>query len=195
MWLTFRQVSGVGIRRSDVHGTAPTVRSEARPEGWGHPVAEEGNRHLAAVEVVLMEAAKAGATISIEKPWDSYLWETEKTKRLAKRLNLESVYIDQCAYGGMSKKPTRILTSAKWMQAVNLTCNQVRQHGHSKLEGKVWDPVTESMVWKTSKAAEYPAGLCHAWAQALRDHLQHGPGQLTMQKKTFEKVGTHQQVL
>ena len=170
-------------RRSDVHGTVPTVRSEARPEGWGHPVAEEGNRHLAAMEVVLLEAAKAGATVSVENPWDSYLWETEKMKRLAKRLNLESVYIDQCAYGGMSKKPTRILTNANWMQAVNLTCNQVRQHKHSKLEGKVWD------LWKTSKAAEY------AWAQALRDHLQHGPGQPTMQKKTFEKVGLHKQVL
>ena len=41
-------------RRSDQHGHVAT-------EGWGQPVAEEGNRHLAAVEIILMEAAKGGA--------------------------------------------------------------------------------------------------------------------------------------
>ena len=166
-----------------------------RNQKAGDPVAEEGSKHLAAVEIILMEAVKGGATVSVENPWDSFLWETAKMKKLEKRLGLTAVYLDQCAYGGMSKKPTKILTNAPWMQTVNLTCGQVRQHKHSKLEGKVWDPVTKGMVWKTSRAAEYPSGLCHAWANALKTYLQEGHGQQLLQKKTFEKVGLHQNVL
>ena len=180
-------------RRVDAHGVVATVRSDERPEGWGHPVAEEGNRHLEAIEVIVMEAARAGCSTSIENPWDSFLWETAKMKRLTRRLHLTPVYLEQCAYGGMSRKPTRILTDAEWMKTVQLTCGQVRPHCHSKLEGKVWDPVTEGMVWKTSKAAEYPSGLCRAWATALKDHLEAKP--IILQKKTFEKVGAHQHVL
>eukprot|EP00913_Durusdinium_trenchii_P002195 g2027.t1 len=172
-------------RRVDAHGAVATVRSDERPEGWGHPVAEKGNRHLEAIEIILMEAARSGCTISIENPWNSFLWETAKMKKLAKRLHLVPVYLEQCAYGGMSRKPTRILTDAEWMQTVQLTCSQVRPHCHSKLEGKVWDPVTQSKVWKTSKAAEYPSGLCRAWAMALKDYLQAKP--LILQKKTYEK--------
>ena len=180
-------------RRVDAHGAVATVRSDERPEGWGHPVAEKGNRHLEAIEIILMEAARSGCTISIENPWNSFLWETAKMKKLAKRLHLVPVYLEQCAYGGMSRKPTRILTDAEWMQTVQLTCSQVRPHCHSKLEGKVWDPVTQSKVWKTSKAAEYPSGLCRAWAMALKDYLQAKP--LILQKKTYEKVGAHQHAL
>ena len=81
------------------------------------------------------------------------------------------------------------------MQSVNLTCGQVRRRKRSKLDGKVWDPVTKGMVWKTSKAAEYPSGLSHAWANAVKTHLQEGPGQRLLQRKTFEKVGLRQNVL
>lgn len=33
------------------------------------------------------------------------------------------------------------------------------------LVGRVWSYKLEQEVWLTSEAAEYPAGLCEAWAE------------------------------
>ena len=67
-----------------------------------------------------------------------------------------NVALDQCPYGAHSTKGTRIVTSASWMASVALRCADVRPHFHipGGLVGKTWDPVSQSMVWKTSRVAE-----------------------------------------
>ena len=164
-------------RRSDEHGTVPVIRSEERPEGWGHPVAEEGNQ-IAERTANLVDCVEEGrGTFSIENPFDSYLWELRTMKRhVAKHTK---VRLDQCVYGAETKKPTGILTSADWMKEVCGLCQEAPDHNHLEggLSGKTLDyfhdPPVE--VWRSALAAEYPAGLCWSWAKALKRHLE-APG-------------------
>lgn len=53
-------------------------------------------------------------------------------------------------------------------------CKDVAPHSHEVLVGKALDYSTDppTEVWKTSLAAEYPAGLCEAWADSLRAWLE-----------------------
>lgn len=81
------------------------------------------------------------------------------------------------------------------MRGTNLTCRQVGPHKHAKLVGKVWDPLTQRSVWKTSKAAEYPTGLCLAWARALKEFLLSEEGTKLRMRQTYVKVGQHANVL
>ena len=45
------------------------------------------------------------------------------------------------------------------------SCQNAPPHTHVVLQGKVWSYEHECMVWYTSEAAEYPAGLCEPWAK------------------------------
>lgn len=182
-------------RRSDEHGEVEVVRSSESPMGWGHPVAEEGNGHLDRVEKICAHAENHGATASLENPWDSFAWDCKLIITAKKRKSMEEIYLEQCAYGGMSVKPTQIATDAAWMKGTNLTCRQVGPHKHAKLVGKVWDPLTQKSVWKTSKAAEYPTGLCLAWARALKEFLLSQEGIKLRMRQTYVKVGQHANVL
>ena len=119
-------------------GTVPTVRSEALGPSCGRrgqqaPCCRRGRLHGG--------SASRCHHLNRESLGLLPVGDREDEEACKKSTELFPVYIDQCAYGGMFKKPTQTLTNAEWTQAVNL----------SKLEGKVWDPVTESVVWKTSK--------------------------------------------
>eukprot|EP00435_Cladocopium_sp_Y103_P039029 s2094_g10.t1 len=178
-------------RRSDKHGTAKILRSPAQPAGWGDPMAEEGNKIAERVGILLDEAEAAGNTSSVENPEDSFIWEQQTLKRHVNKK--EKVGLDQCPYGAETKKPTGILTDADWMKTVCNRCHQARPHEHMPggLSGRTmdyfFDPPRE--VWKTSLAAEYPTGLCWAWAKALEKFLKSTSGQATLVKKTFTVSG------
>ena len=49
-------------RRSDDHGLMLVIRSEERPEGWGHLTAEEGNKILEKVIAFVYLVEEAGKT-------------------------------------------------------------------------------------------------------------------------------------
>ena len=59
-------------RRSDQYGTAVEVRSDSHPEGWGHPLAEEGNDILKRTIALGFRATERGKFFSMENPKDSY---------------------------------------------------------------------------------------------------------------------------
>ena len=84
----------------------------------------------------------------------------------------KSRYLGHWRYGGLSKKLTRIVTSASWMTTGNLERAQVASLKLQVLVGKMRDVVLEEWAWKTQKAAGYPPGLCLAWAKASRPFLQ-----------------------
>ena len=50
-------------------------------------------------------------------------------------------------------------------------------------------------MWRTSLAAEYPCGLCMAWANALCHWLRSGGGQDWMSRRSFKSVGKWNNVL
>lgn len=109
-------------RREDQHGSVKVVRSEEFPRGWGDPLSEEGNQF---VDISISFAHKCidrGKTFSMENPDDSYAWDFEAMVKLLKREGVEKITLHQCAYGARSKKPTAIVSSAKWMLQVSLLC-------------------------------------------------------------------------
>ena len=184
-------------RRSDQHGAVEQVRSDKHPEGWGHPVAEKGNAILVKAVALAWIALDNGATVSLENPWSSFAWELKLMKRLMKKLGRQPLELHQCAYGAETQKPTGILTNAPWMEGVVKHCTDVREHYHRPggLTGKVWDPRTNEMIWRTSRAAEYPAGLCMAWAKSLQQWLASDAGRKDRERHTFVRVGARGNVL
>lgn len=178
-------------RRSDKFGATKVVRSQAQPEGWGDPLTVEGNKIVERAAVLLDEAQAARNTASLENPEDSFIWEQPTLERHMKRMR--KVGLDQCPYGAETKKPTGILTDAAWMADVCARCVDARPHEHMPggLAGKTldyfFDPPRE--VWKTALAAEYPTGLCWAWAQSLVRFLKTEEGLVTLQKKAIKVEG------
>ena len=59
-------------RRTDRHGSAPVVRSEERPEGWGHAAAQEGNGIAKSAVPSHNVCLQAGWRWSIENPEESF---------------------------------------------------------------------------------------------------------------------------
>ena len=182
-------------RRTDEFGFVQELRSEEKPEGWGLPLAEEGNRHLERTAALCLHAEENETTVSVENPWDSYAWDCRVMKKVMGRYGYVSVQLNQCAYGAKSVKPTRIVTNSLWIQEVNRLCGDVAKHTHIALKGKVYDPVEDKYVWRTSKAAEYPQGLCEAWARSLAAFLESPAGEQYMLDRTFVKMGRYQNVL
>ena len=176
-------------RREDEHGSVPVIRSDANPMGWGHPLAEEGNLIAERTSILVDCALENNGGYSVENPWDSFLWELPVMKRHMKKHM--KVKLDQCAYGAESKKPTGILTSVRWMQKVAKVCGDVISHEHVVLVGKTYNYFYDPprLVWKTSLAAEYPAGLCWAWAKELKGFLEAEEIKQELWERKMSKVG------
>ena len=76
------------------------------------------------------------------------------------------------------------------MKMVRSLCHEVRPHLHTSLVGgKTWNYIDEGWVWRTSLAAEYPCGLCMAWASALRGWLFSTPGQRWLSARSMKLTG------
>ena len=134
-------------------------------------MANEGNLIANRTAEVLLRMHQRGRFWSVENPADSYIWELKSFKKLAELSGATAVFLDQCCYGSEFTKPTRILTNAPWMFNVAQRCPGRPEHPkHPSLEGKVWDytQVPPVQCWYTSLAAEYPSGLCWAWATGLK---------------------------
>ena len=178
---------GNRARRTDSHGAVEVIRSEKHPLGWGHPLAEQGNKL----------AERAGGAFSLENPWDSFAWGHPALLKILKKVNVRCVLLNQCAYGAESVKPPAIISTAGWILTVNRTCKDVPPHYHLEhgLTGKVFDPNVGQQVWRTSLAAEYPAGLCWSWAEALRAWLVSDEGIKIMTPRTLVKTGKFNYIL
>ncbi|CAL1136058.1 unnamed protein product [Cladocopium goreaui] len=183
-------------RRSDQHGDVPVIRSSEKPDGWGSPLAVEGNLILERAIILAFLLLDKGSTFSMENPENSYAWLVSFIQRLKRVVGVIFSGLDQCPFGARTQKPTGILGNAAWMTSINTRCHQVRPHAHMEggLQGKTWDPITNTWVWKTSKAAEYPQGLCHAWALALKGWLTSKEGYQFMACRTLVKVSPFQMV-
>eukprot|EP00435_Cladocopium_sp_Y103_P016613 s3999_g4.t1 len=172
-------------RRQDAHGRTKRLRTEGHPEGYGDPEAEEANLLADRCAAIGEEQDEREDFFSIENPLDSFIWDLKSMKRLARRKGVQLTPLDQCAYGGPHQKATGILHNTAWL-AQGLRCGDVPPHQHSKLAGKVWSYKEGKEVWYTSEAAEYPSGLCEAWATGWLRWLQSQPDG---GKDTYVKLG------
>lgn len=159
--IAFPRRSFSRTRRSDSYGSVQVVRTEEWPEGWGYPIPEEGNKILERVLALIYLIEDAGKTWSMENPEHSFAWDHSKMTKVLKLKHVHNVALDQCPYMVHTQQRT---TSASWMARVKLRCKDARPHFHlpGGLVGKTWGAVAQGMVLKTSRAAEYPFGLCHA---------------------------------
>ena len=184
-------------RRSDEYGTAKILRSEDRPEGWGDKEAVLANAVVARMVILCLKLAKRGSTFAIENPWLSYIWLLSVMQKLYNLPNIDLLLIHQCAYGAVTTKPTGILTTASWMKLVKGLCHETREHYHAPggLTGFAWDFLADKEVWRTSLAAEYPCGLCLAWASALKGWLSSGIGDGWLKGRSYHIVGRWKNIL
>ena len=113
-----------------------------------------------------------GKYFSIENPFSSLIWELKQYSKLAKEDGIRMVRVHQCMAGSSHRKETGILTNAPWLK--DLLCDaEVRPHHHVPLVGLVEDFRGDGgQVFYTELAAEYPAGLCDAWATGWRSFLR-----------------------
>lgn len=178
-------------RRTDEHGAVAIMRSPMWPEGWGHPDAIEANEIVTRMVVLCLLLHNSGKTFAIENPFNSFLWLLKDMQKLMKLRTAELVLLHQCCYGAQTMKPTGLLTTAPWMKMVRSLCHEVRAHRHltEGLVGKVWSYLDERVVWRSSLAAEYPCGLCMAWAEALKKWLFSDEGIHWMRRNSLILVG------
>ena len=151
-------------RRADGFGQVKQLRSKERPEGFGDPDAEQANLIAKRLAALCGKLQSRGRFWSIENPADSFLWELKEFVKLAKLEGVMWVYLDQCAYGAPSPKPTYVLTNAPWLVDTGRLCRDAPPHSHAVLEGRALDYRVDPpvRVWRTALGAEYPVALCSA---------------------------------
>jgi hypothetical protein len=150
-------------------GTPCTVWCNARRNITNFGKAREKERvgvELAAFTAVCCELCdRRGVFWSVENPKTSLLWEFEPMLELRLSSGAEFVDFDQCMYGGIYRKSTRVLTNCKQLSGLSTFCD--RSHVHAVMEGQeryVRDDGTLGSRCKTAGAAAYPPLLCERWA-------------------------------
>ena len=169
----------------------PPLRTVARPEGFGDAATGAANKVVTRTVALCLRLADKGRTFSLEHPWQSFIWTLGVMRKLLKRPEVELVLLHQCPYGALAPKATGVLTNSSWMAAVHKLCHEVRPHRHllPGVSGHVWDFSQEEYVSRTSLMAEYPCGLCVAWARSLQSWLASKQGLQWVRDRTFFKLG------
>ena len=157
---------------SFVHlGTPATIWSRARHgvKSTHRNLAKEANGiELALFSCeVITTCARAGIHWAIENPGSSKLFHFEPLIRATRSGSCYEVCFDMCSYGEPFKKETKILTSAKCLQALERHCNHRR---HSVwLKGRDQGQGVEHHN-RTSFAGIYPQQFCNQYAHLLISH-------------------------
>jgi hypothetical protein len=153
-------------------GTPCTVWCNARRNITNFGKAREKERvgiELAAFTAVCCELCdRRGVLWSVENPKTSLLWEFDPMLELRLSTGAQFVEFDQCMYGGMYRKSTRVLTNCKQLSGLGVFCD--RSHVHAVMEGQeryLRDDGVWSSRCKTAGAAAYPPLLCKRWADIL----------------------------
>lgn len=108
-------------------GRDQPLRTLAHPGGLGDAATETGDL-LAdrAVAVGEMQVAR-GRYVSIENPWESWMWELKSLKKLKKRTGMFFIQVDPCAYGGPHYCPLGVLTNCPWLVRAARSCSWPNQ--------------------------------------------------------------------
>ena len=123
---------------------------------------------------VIRECLAAGIHFSLENPQTSRLWDFGPIRDLFLDKRICFFTFHMCAWGAPYKKPTSIL--ADLHSLLSLACRCPGDHVHEQLRGTMVTFVNgkRSTCNRTSAAGAYPATLCTAWAQLLREAAPQG---------------------
>ena len=167
---------------------AHDLRYRSRPLGLEHRSAAEEEQLFATNEflsrsLLLMQSViTAGGDFSLENPLSSLVWQVPSVQQLKVRHHLYNVDLDQCEFGGASKKSTRLLVSNALFLQLARACSGDRLH--VPLKGKVRGP-DGRLIFATKPAQIYPVGLVVAWSAVVEQILQ---GILPQFAKSFDLV-------
>ena len=152
-------------------GGPPPLRSHAQPMGLDELSQDNqclvllGNLFLSRTVEACLLVFMFGGDFTIENPLLSLIWVTSIMQQLVHDTRALALDFDQCAFGALSLKPTRLECSTELLDDVQVRCPG--GHRHVKLKGKVWDPKTGKWVFRTKGAQVYPWILCATMAEAV----------------------------
>ncbi|CAE7390539.1 unnamed protein product [Symbiodinium necroappetens] len=140
------------------------------------------NELLSRSLLLMQSVITAGGDFSLENPLSSLVWQVPSVQQLKVRHHLYNVDLDQCEFGGASKKSTRLLVSNALFLQLARACSGDRLH--VPLKGKVRGP-DGRLIFATKPAQIYPVGLVVAWSAVVEQILQ---GILPQFAKSFDLV-------
>ena len=147
------------------------TRSIANPAGDGITEAEHCGNQLAYLSITIAELClKHGVWFSLEQPRTSLMWLLPEMIALRAKPGVVPCHLVMCAYGCDYMKRTTFLTNAHWMMAAACKCRCGGKH-RTRLQGNVWDPVSQKNVKRTSLAAAYPKKLCERFMSLHAAHV------------------------
>ena len=100
----------------------------------------------------------------------SLMWLLPEMIALRAKPGVVPCHLVMCAYGCDYMKRTTFLTNAHWMMAAACKCRCGGKH-RTRLQGNVWDPVSQKYVKRTSLAAAYPKKLCERFMSLHAAHV------------------------
>ena len=106
---------------------------------------------------------------TLEHPWRSFLWYMKATVELASLPGVRMAVFSNCCFGGRREKWTAVLTNCPEIYE-ELRCPDC-PHGMQDDYQPYYDD-EGWVIYPTEKEAEYPEGLCSAYAQGLKRYLQ-----------------------
>ena len=134
---------------------------------------ETGN-DLARITFMDAECARAaGATIVVENPANSFMWDLPEARALAAAPGMMRVDFSNCMFhGGARNKKTAILTNSEAIAAEfrGKMCSGRVLCDRTGLQHLTWTPTViggQITSYKTEGEAEYPRGLGDAVGRAL----------------------------
>jgi hypothetical protein len=124
---------------------------------------------LRAVEACRIVAGQGGG-FAIENPPEHNLgpslFDMPEIQKLAEEFQAKSVRFDQCMYGAISKKPTKVLFHGGPFQTLQQKCNHPKTEQVDDKGNKFWAPHapvagrhTKDGNWATKQLASYPQKL------------------------------------
>ena len=154
---------------------SPALRDEKNVMGFnnlrGHQAVQvrQGNRMALRSVKRCKELHEAGKVFTLEHPWRSFLWYMKATVELAALPGVRMAVFSNCCFGGRRQKWTALLTNSQHIYEALHTpeCH----HGLTQDYQPFYDE--EGVIqFPTEMEAEYPPGLCQAYAQGLRTEME-----------------------
>ena len=143
----------------------PVLRSRDRPHGlpWlskhqKHQVAHQNMLALWLEQVV--RSRSSPATVYIENPYSSWLFDIRPWSRLASSGNVGFFTADACVFGADWRKRVRALTNAKVLEGVRVHC--CSSNPHARLRGR-----DSSGAARTAGASHHPPALVATLSSCL----------------------------
>ena len=162
----------IGGRRYD---GPPALRDEANVmgfknlRGYNAVAVRQGNKMALRSVKRCKNLDEQGKKFTLEHPWRSFIWYMQATVELASRPGVRMAVFSNCCFGGRRQKWTALLTN----------CEEVYEELHTPdcPHGMTDDyqPFFNDdgyVEYPTEQEAEYPQGLCEAYARAAVAYLK-----------------------